>query len=253
MPKPPAGNVTNSVTQLRQRIACNGGGSRSFVDFLLDVLSPEPDDSALDLGPGLGAQLIPVAARVRRAVGVDVSPAMVAELRARLTHTNAIAIVGDMDGLAALDLGGPFSLVYAVYSLHYSRDPVRVVKAAAELLNGPRARFVCVTPDVGNNAEWFADLGTLYDLAADALDVPHICRRIILPACRDIFRTVVCKTYEDRIRFPSVEVLMAYYDACAPYCRPDRRDAALRHFRAKFQRAGGYEITKRSLAVVAMP
>jgi hypothetical protein len=46
---------------------------------------------------------------------------------------------------------------------------------------------------------------------------------------------------------------MSYYDACAPYCRPDRRDEALRYFGAEIERGGGYAITKRSLAVIGRP
>lgn len=249
----PADNAANTAAQLRQRIACNRGGARAFPAFVLDMLELRADDAVLDIGSGLGAQLVPVAERVGRVVGLDVSTELVAELRRQLAHPNAALIVGDMDGLGGLDLGGPFTLAYAVYSLYYSRDPARVVHAVSRLLDGPRARLVSVTPDVGNNGAWYADLGRLYELPADALDVPNVCRRVILPAFLDTFGVVTCTSYEDRVRFASLEALMAYYDACAPYCRPDKRDQALRYFRAKIERDGGYEITKRSLALVGRP
>jgi SAM-dependent methyltransferase len=253
MVKRPVSNAANTAAQLRQRIACNQSRSQAFPAFVLDVLDPRPDDSVLDIGSGLGAQLMPVAERVGRVVGLDVSPELVAELRTQVPHPNAGVIAGDMDDLGGLDLGGPFTLIYAVYSLYYSRDPARVVQAAARLLDGSRARFVSVTPDVGNNQGWYADLGRLYELPADALDVPHVCRRLILPAFLDTFRAVTCTIYQGRVRFPTLEALMAYYDACAPYCRPDKRDEARRYFRAKVERDGGYEITKRSLALVGRP
>lgn len=250
MPQPRVLNAANTVAQLRQRIACNQSSSRAFSGFVLDVLDPREADVALDIGSGLGPQLIPVAERVRGVIGLDLSPELAAELRRRVARPNAAVIVGDMDDLANLDLGGPFTLVYAVYSLYYSRDPARVVKDVAGLLDGPRARVVSVTPDVGNNEMWYADLGRLYEVSADALDVPHVCRRLILPAFLDTFRTVTCLSYRDRVRFSSLDALMAYYDACAPYCRPDKRDEALRYFGAAFDRDGGYEIAKRSLAIV---
>jgi SAM-dependent methyltransferase len=251
MPQPPVGNALNNVAKLRQRLACNQSASRDFSAFVLELLQPVAEDRALDLGPGLGAQLIPVAERVGRVVGLDISPEMVAELRERMRADNAEVVVGDMDGLdGAAHLGGPFTLVYAVYSLYFSRDPARVVRAVAGLLDGSRARFVAVAPDAGNNLAWFADLGRLYELPADTVDVPNVCRRDILPAFLDVFRTVTCTPYRDRIRFPTLAPLMDYYDACAPYCRPDKRDEAQRYFAAKIERDGGYEIAKHSLAVV---
>jgi hypothetical protein len=251
MPQPPVGNALNSVARLRQRIASNRSASRDFAAFVLETLQPTADDRALDLGPGLGAQLIPVAERVRRVVGLDISSEMVAELRKRMSARNAEVRVGDMDDLGgALHRGAPFTLVYAVYSLYFSRDPARVVRAVAGLLGGASARFVAVAPDAGNNQAWFADLGRLYELPADAVDVPNVCRRDILPAFLEVFRTVTCRSYRDRIRFPTLTALMDYYDACAPYCRPDKRGEAQRYFAAKIERDGGYEIAKHSLAVV---
>jgi len=243
-------NAINTVERLGRRIACNQAQTQGFSRFMLEQLDPRGRDSALDIGPGLGAQLIPVAKRVRRVVGVDVSPEIVAALRSRAAFPNVAVIAGDMDDLAALDLGGPYSLVYAVYSLHYSRDPGRVVQAVAALLGGSGARFVTVTPDVGNNAAWFADLGRLYEISADVLDVPQVGRRLILPAYHAAFRSATATVYQDRVRFPTLEALMLYYDACAPYCRPDQRAAAQRYFGAKIDRDGEYEISKHSLAVV---
>ena len=139
-------NGINAVDQLRQRIACNRSSSHSFSDFVLQVLSPRGDDAALDIGPGLGSQLLPVAERVARAVGLDISAEAIAELRARLAGPRAVVIQGDMDDLDELDLGGSFSLVYAVYSLYYSGEPARVVPRIAGLLRGEHARFVRINP-----------------------------------------------------------------------------------------------------------
>jgi hypothetical protein len=73
---------------------------------------------------------------------------------------------------------------------------------------------------------------------------------VILPAFRETFRSVSCATFSSTVSFSTVESLMRYYDACAPYCRPDHRAAALAHFRARMERAGGYVISKRSLGLV---
>ena len=208
---------------------------------------------ALDLGPGLGRQMIPLAGMVRRIVGLDSSPEMTAVLRAGLPVPNVEVIQGDMDDLADLGLDGGFTLVYSVYSLYYATRPARVVEAARRLLTGPRARVVVVAPDVGNNDAWFADLGQLYPVPADVLEVPRVCRSVVLPAFLDAFRSVVCASFWSTIRFPTVDALMRYYDACAPYCRADRRAEAVTHFRTLVERDGSYGIEKRSLGLVGRP
>ena len=107
-----------------------------------------------------------------------------------------------------------------------------------------------VAPDVENNAGWFQDLGQLYPLPAEVVEVPQICRSIILPALLDSFRSVACSTFRSTINFPTVESVMRYYDACAPYCREDRRAEAAALFQARVEHDGGYRIVKRSLGLV---
>jgi len=243
-------NRINTPERLRERTACNRAASADFDRFVLELLDASETDVALDIGPGLGRQMIPLAGTVRRIVGLDTSPEMARTLRAQLSGTNADVVVGDMDDIAGLPLSGPFTLVYAVYSLYYSTKPARVVEAASGLLDGPGARVAAVTPDVGNNAGWFEDLGQLYALPADVLEVPRVGRSVILPAFLDTFRNVACSTFQSTIDFQTVESVMRYYDACPPYCREDRRADAAAFFRERIDRDGGYRIVKHSLGLV---
>jgi hypothetical protein len=178
---------------------------------------------------------------------------MVAGLSAQLSIPRARVVEGDMEDLGTLDVGGPFSLVYAVYSLHHAADPGRVIRAAAGLLDGPAARLVVVTPEVGNNAAWFADLGQLYPLPANILAVPSVGRQIFLPTLRAACRTVTQTVLESEIAFPTLDALMRYYDACPHYCWPAHREAARRRFAGHFAREGRYGIVKRSLGLVGRP
>ena len=246
-------NRINTAEQLRQRSACNReAGSADFDEFVLGLLAPAGEDVALDLGPGLGRQMSALSGTVRRTVGLDTSPEMVAALRAQL-GPDAIVVEGDMDDLAGLALPGPFTLIYAVYSLYYASRPARVIDDARRLLQGPEARLVVVAPDVGNNAGWFDDLAQLYSVPADVLAIPRFCREVALPAFLDTFRTVTCSAFSSTILFPTVDAVMRYYDACAPYCRADRRTEALGYFRARIERDGAYRIAKRSLGLVGRP
>jgi cyclopropane fatty-acyl-phospholipid synthase-like methyltransferase len=103
-------NAINTVEKLGQRVACNRAAPGSFRRFVQRLLAVRADDVALDIGAGLGEQLIPVAAKAARAVGIDVSAEIVEALRPRLPAANASVVRGDMDELAELDLCGPFTL-----------------------------------------------------------------------------------------------------------------------------------------------
>jgi hypothetical protein len=128
-----------------------------------------------------------------------------------------------------------------------------VIESAARLLAGPAARLVIVTPEVGNNAAWFRDLGQLYELPPDVIDVPAAGRGVFAPALRSACRSVTTSVLESDVVFSTLDALMAYYDASPHYCRPDRRDEAQRLFRERFARDGVYRITKLSLGLVGRP
>jgi SAM-dependent methyltransferase len=247
---PAVGNSINTVERLEQRLACNRTAPGSFRRFVERLLQVRADDSVLDLGCGLGEQLIPAVEMAARAVGVDVSGEMLEALRKRLPRANAELVQGDMDALAELGLRGPFSLAYSVYSIYYSRDPARLVRDVAARLAGPRARFVVVAPDLLNNHAWYADLGTLFALPEAVLDSVRVCRDTVLPALLDAFPDVRCASFRSDVEFASVDELMRYYDACAPYCRPERRAEAGAFFGRKLAETGSYTISKRALGLV---
>jgi hypothetical protein len=137
-----------------------------------------------------------------------------------------------------------------VYSIYYSRDPARLVRAVAGMLAGARARFVVVAPEVGNNQAWYADLSTLFPLPAPVLESPSVCRNAVLPAFLDVFPNVRCRAFDSQVDFANLDELMRYYDACAPYCRPEARAEARAFFARRFERDGGYRICKRALGLV---
>ena len=60
-------NAINTVERLEQRLACNRAAPGSFRRFVERLLQVREDDSVLDLGCGLGEQLIPAAETASRA------------------------------------------------------------------------------------------------------------------------------------------------------------------------------------------
>lgn len=57
--------------------------SAPWVEKLLRVIDPSPEDFFLEIGPGAGALTFPLAARVRRVVAVEIDRALAARLRER--------------------------------------------------------------------------------------------------------------------------------------------------------------------------
>lgn len=111
---------------------------------LLAALGDQEFDSVLDLGTGTGRMLQLLGPRARRAIGLDVSPAMLAIARAHLDGSGLRHVQlrqGDVYALPA-DLSR-FDLVILHQVLHFMDDPARVVREAARLLS-PGGRIVIV-------------------------------------------------------------------------------------------------------------
>ncbi len=108
-----------------------------FAEFgarLVDAAGLRAGEAVVDVGSGRGAALLPAAERVAphgRAVGVDLSPEMVALLAGELGRrglAQASVIHGDAEALRLDD--GEFDVALASFVLHLLPDPAR---AAAEL------------------------------------------------------------------------------------------------------------------------
>lgn len=80
------------------------------VDFLAELAG---DGAALELGIGTGRIALPLAARGVRVHGIDLSEAMVAQLRAKPGGEEIGVTIGDF---ATTRVDGPFSLGYLVFN-----------------------------------------------------------------------------------------------------------------------------------------
>lgn len=157
-----------------------------------------------------------------------------------------------MDDLADLNLKPEFTLVYSAYSLYYSKDIAKLVACIRSLLKEHGSRCFVIAPDIGNNAEWFDDLQTIFELPEDILTSPGISREKILPSLLDSFPEVRCYHFENEVEFRTIDELMKYYDGCSSYCRPDKREEAKLRFTARFQKDGKYTIRKIALGMLGL-
>ncbi len=111
---------------------------------VLAMLGEKRFDSVLDLGTGTGRMLEMLAPQTTRAVGLDVSPAMLGIARVNLDAAGLRQVQlrqGDAYALPS-DLSG-FDLVILHQVLHYLDDPARAVREAARALR-PGGRLLVV-------------------------------------------------------------------------------------------------------------
>jgi hypothetical protein len=86
------------------------GDETAAVTFLAQLAGPGP---ALELGIGTGRIALPLAARGIRVDGIDLSPAMVDQLRTKPGGDRLSVTMGD---LAAVPVAGTYRLIYVVFN-----------------------------------------------------------------------------------------------------------------------------------------
>jgi SAM-dependent methyltransferase len=244
-------NAPNIEDRLDKRIQANAGGARDVNAFLMNLADVRPEDRVLDLGCGNGHQVVPLASCVASITAVDISRERLDELAHRLEGRGRVeCLCIDMDYAPGALEGRRFDLIEAIYSIYYSEDIRALVQAIARRLVALRGRFLTLSPDVGNNAEWFDDLNCVFPVPEDILATQWTSQRRVLPHVRDFFRDVQCVPFENAIRYTDLDALMSYYDGCGHYCPTARRSDAAAFFGKRFRTDGSYTIAKRALAIV---
>jgi ArsR family transcriptional regulator len=111
---------------------------------LLDIIGDQPVQEMLDIGTGTGRILEILSPRVHRGVGIDLSKGMLAVARSNIEGkglSNIHVRKGDMYQLPLEDSSVDLAVLHMV--LHYSDDPLEVIREAARVLR-PRGRLLVV-------------------------------------------------------------------------------------------------------------
>ena len=126
--------------------------------MIVEAARPGPDDTVLDLACGGGIIVCAFAPHVRRATGVDVTPAMLEQahgLAAEKRLTNVEWRQGDVNSLPFED--DSFTIVVTRFSVHHFPDPASVLREMARVC-APGGRLVVVdmyaSPDPAKAAEF---------------------------------------------------------------------------------------------------
>lgn len=113
-------------------------------EAMREAVGPAPVRTLLDLGAGAGRMLELFAPLAERAIGVDLSPAMLAVARGRLEETglrNVQLRQGDIYALPVERNSVDLAVMHQV--LHYLDDPARALREAARVL-APGGRLLVV-------------------------------------------------------------------------------------------------------------
>jgi ubiquinone/menaquinone biosynthesis C-methylase UbiE len=115
--------------------------SDRLVELATVGLAQASESLAIDVACGPGTFTRPFASRMRRAVGVDLTPAMIEKARAEAARagiTNIEFVCGDIYALPFAD--GVASIVACGYAFHHIQEPARALADMARVLRpGGRA------------------------------------------------------------------------------------------------------------------
>ena len=117
---------------------------------LLEFTAPQPDEQALDVATGTGNTAFAVAGFAQHVTGLDVSPGMLAQARARAEREgvdNVSFLEGAAEHLPFPD--GSFDLVTARHAPHHFREVAAFLREVWRVLK-PDGRFVMadqITPE----------------------------------------------------------------------------------------------------------
>jgi trans-aconitate methyltransferase len=117
-----------------------------FGEGVVSLLEPKPGERILDVGCGTGHLTAEIAASGATMVGIDSSPAMIAQAR-----QNFPKLAFQLVDAADFHTGEPFDAVFSNAALHWMPDPHRVAAAIARALK-PGGRFVAEMGGKGNIA-----------------------------------------------------------------------------------------------------
>src|SRR5262245_28406514 len=109
---------------------------KAALDLLVDAARPLGSDAALDVACGPGSVVLAFAGRVRRAVGLDATAAMLDEARRAAAKSGAANVewhLGDVYALPFAD--GTFDIISCRFAFHHLEEPAR---AFAEMVRVAR-------------------------------------------------------------------------------------------------------------------
>ncbi|HWI65795.1 MAG TPA: class I SAM-dependent methyltransferase [Symbiobacteriaceae bacterium] len=147
-------------------------GAPEQIEPVLDAAAIQPEDRVIDVGCGTGFLLLGAARRASQVVGVDVTPAMLAEARRRADEaglTNVTLREATAEALPFADLR--FDVAVTRLTLHHFGNPVRVLGEIHRVLRPGGRLVLCDITAADDPAK--ADLHNRLERLRDPSHVQH--------------------------------------------------------------------------------
>jgi SAM-dependent methyltransferase len=150
--------------------------------MIVEAARPAADDTVLDVACGPGIVVCAFAPHVRHATGIDYTPVMLDEARARAARQGLRNVAWDRGDAYALPYpDGSFTIVVTRYALHHLEQPERALREMVRVC-APGGRIVVVdayAPDDPKKAAPYHRVEKLRD--------PSHARALSLPELRGLF------------------------------------------------------------------
>jgi SAM-dependent methyltransferase len=176
-------------------------GAPEQIEPVLQAAQIEPQDRILDVGCGTGFILLGAARRASQVVGVDVTPAMLAEARRRVEEaglTNVTLREGTAEALPFADQR--FDAAITRLTLHHFGDPRRALSEMHRVLRPGGRLVVCDIVAAEDPAK--ADLHNRLERLRDPSHVQHYPASSVVKLVEEVgFRVAGTQAWETPRRF----------------------------------------------------
>jgi ubiquinone/menaquinone biosynthesis C-methylase UbiE len=121
--------VDQFTRQAAQFAASPTARSEDILERIVRAARPTPSDTALDVACGPGTLACGLARYVRRATGIDLTPAMLEQARKTQAVQGIANVRWDRGDVSALPYGdGEFDIVTCRFAFHHFPEPLRVLR-----------------------------------------------------------------------------------------------------------------------------
>jgi SAM-dependent methyltransferase len=134
---------------------------------VLELLDAKPGERILDLGCGTGHLTARIAAAGAHVVGIDRSPEMIRQAREKYPSLHF-----EVMDAQEISLEGTFDAVFSNATLHWIREPERVIAGIKKTLR-PGGRFVAEFGGKGNTGELLKAIGDAWQKLGIPGPAPH--------------------------------------------------------------------------------
>ena len=147
------------------------------ISLVRQYAKPSSEDVVLDVGCGNGHHLMALAGEVRRGIGIDISPAMIEQAKARLRSSpwqDKLTFLSDNGEEIATIAEESIDLAICIGALEHMIDKAAVLTNVYKKLK-PQGRFFCLT--LHGDYLWYQTLAPLLGLETKHLSTDRLLKR----------------------------------------------------------------------------